>query len=50
MARKELECAKKKLQRDCYKSVTRIRLVKAEKPGACATVNCNVCRIAIALY
>jgi hypothetical protein len=32
------------------KSVLRIRLVKTENPGARATVNWNVCRIAIALY
>jgi hypothetical protein len=38
-----------KLERDCYKSVARIRLMKTEKPNACVTVNCKVCRIAIAL-
>jgi hypothetical protein len=32
------------------KSAARIRLVKIEHPNACATVNCKVCRSAIALY
>jgi hypothetical protein len=37
-----------KWQRDCDKSVARIRLVKTEDPNACTTVNCKVCRRAIA--
>jgi hypothetical protein len=32
------------------KSVGRIRLVKTENPVVCVTVNCKVCRLAIALY
>jgi hypothetical protein len=35
---------------DCYKYVARIRLVKTEKTSACVTVDCKVCRSAIALY
>jgi hypothetical protein len=55
MARKELDCDKNlmcdlKLKLDFYKPVTRIRLMKIENPSACVTVNCKVCRIAIALY
>jgi hypothetical protein len=33
----------------CDVAVARIRLVKTEHPSACATVNCKVCRIALAL-
>jgi hypothetical protein len=39
-----------KLQRDCDRSVDRIRLGKNENPSVCITVNCKVCRSAIALY
>jgi hypothetical protein len=39
-----------KLQWDGYKSVARIRQVKTENTNACAKVNCEVCRSAIALY
>jgi hypothetical protein len=35
---------------DCYKSVAGIWLVKTENPSAYVTVNCDVCRSAIALY
>jgi hypothetical protein len=38
-----------KLQWDCYKSVARKRLMKTENPSACGTVNCKVCKSAIAL-
>jgi hypothetical protein len=53
MARKELDWAKKTLcvsWSDSEKSVARIRLMKTENSSAYATVNCKVCRIAIALY
>jgi hypothetical protein len=33
----------------CVKSVARIRLVKNENPSACVTLNCKVCRSAMAL-
>jgi hypothetical protein len=39
-----------KLQRDCDKSVARIRLLKTENPSVCVTANCKVCRVATALY
>jgi hypothetical protein len=39
-----------KSQGECYKSVVRLRLVKSENHSACVTVNCKVCRGAIALY
>jgi hypothetical protein len=45
-----------KLKRDCYKSVARIRLVKAKNSSlcvcvcVCVTVNCKVCRSPIAMY
>jgi hypothetical protein len=32
------------------RSVARRRLVKTENPSACATVNCKLCKSAIALY
>jgi hypothetical protein len=39
-----------KWQWDCYKSVARIRLLKTENPSEYLTVNCKVCRSAIALF
>jgi hypothetical protein len=58
MARKELGCAKR-LHMFCsysetgiitlLKSVVRIRLGKTENPSVRITVNCKVCRSAIAL-
>jgi hypothetical protein len=38
-----------KLRSDGEKSVARIRLMKTDNPSAFATVNSNVCRIAVAL-
>jgi hypothetical protein len=38
-----------KLQGDGYKFVARKRLVKPENRSACVTVNCKVCKSAIAL-
>jgi hypothetical protein len=38
------------LQWDCDESVARIRLKKTENRSACVTVNCKVCKSAIALY
>jgi hypothetical protein len=54
MATNELDSAKKTSRVlqwpwDFYKSVARKRLVKTENPSACATVNCKVCKSAIAL-
>jgi hypothetical protein len=34
---------------DCYKSVARIRIVKTDNRSACVTVNCKMCKSAIAL-
>jgi hypothetical protein len=39
-----------KLQWDGYISVARLRLLKIENPSAFVTVNCKVCKSAIALY
>jgi hypothetical protein len=39
-----------KWQLNCYTSVAWIRIVKAQNPSACSTMNCKVCGIAIALY
>jgi hypothetical protein len=38
------------VQVSVLRSVARGRLVEAENPSACATVNWNVCKSAIALY
>jgi hypothetical protein len=55
MAIEELYCAKMTSYvigsySETDKSVAKIRLVKTENPNVCGTVNCKVCRIAIALY
>jgi hypothetical protein len=47
---KEVSTCDLKCQWDCYKSVVRIRLEKAENHSASVTVNCNVCKSAKALY
>jgi hypothetical protein len=39
-----------KWQWDGSKSVGSIRLVKTENPSACVSLNCKVCKSAIALY
>jgi hypothetical protein len=54
MAREELGCEKRSsyvISSDSVtdKSVASIRLVKAENPSACVTMNCEVCRSAIVL-
>jgi hypothetical protein len=54
MARKELDYDKNisyvsRSYSETDKSVTRIRLGKAENPSACATLNCKVYKSAIAL-
>jgi hypothetical protein len=38
------------LQWDGYKCVARISLVKAENPSAYVTMNCKVCKSALAMY
>jgi hypothetical protein len=38
------------VQVSVLRSVARRRLVETENPSACATVNWNVCKSAIALY
>jgi hypothetical protein len=35
---------------ETFNSVTRRQLVKTENPSACVTVNCKLCKSAIALY
>jgi hypothetical protein len=45
---RQLQNNGKKGIRRCYKSVARIRLMKTEDPSMCATVNCKLCRSAIA--
>jgi hypothetical protein len=55
MARKELgrkknaSCVMCSDSETSVKSVAMVHLVKTEKPGACVTVNCKVCRSAIAM-
>jgi hypothetical protein len=53
MARKEIDGDKKtSYEIRSYSEtviVARIRLVKTENSSACVTVNCNVCKSAIAL-
>jgi hypothetical protein len=48
LCKEDLKC-ELKLQRDGYKSVARIRLMMTEIPSARVTVNCKVCKSAIAL-